>query len=219
MTTTQVKILIVDDHAIMREGLSRVLRDQYGMTIVGTAAGARSAMDQIRAHAPDVVIMDVYLGEERGIDVSRQILAEFPNIRIVVLSVELNQAVVTEALQAGVSAYVIKTNDTGELVRAIHAVMEGRTYLCPELASPIVDAYMKAVADQTIPSSTPALARGDLDLLKLIVDGKRNKEIAKELNANVKAVATRRVRLMKKLGCTSVSELTRFAIREGIVKP
>ena len=219
MTATKVKILIVDDHAIMRDGLSRVLHDQQDMVVVGTAAGAQSAMDQVLAHSPDIVIMDVNLGEERGIEVSRKILADFPATRIVVLSVESSQTFVTEALQVGVSAYVIKTNDTGELVRAIHAVMEGRTYLCPELASPIVDAYMKAVADQTIPSSNPVLTRGELDLLKLIAEGRRNKEIAKALDAKVTAVATRRVRLMKKLGCSGSSELTRFAIREGIVKP
>ena len=219
MTTTPTRILIVDDHAIMRDGLSRMLRDQSDMTIVGTAANIQSAVKQARALSPDVVIMDMLLGKERGIEASRQILAEFPNIKIVVLSVESDQRLVTEALQVGVAAYVTKTHAPEELIRAIHAVLDGRTYLCPELAAPIVDSYMKALANQTIPSSGPVLAPGELTLLKLIAEGKRNKDIAETLGAGVTTIATRRVRLMKKLGCSSASELTRYAIREGIVKP
>jgi DNA-binding NarL/FixJ family response regulator len=216
---SQARILIVDDHRIVCEGLCRMLQEQPDMAVIGVAANARSAMDQIRARSPDVVIMDMYLGEEYGIQVSQQILAEFPGIRIVVLSVESNQTVVIEALQAGVLGYVTKADDTSELVRAIRSVMDGRTYLCPELASSIVAAYMKAVADQTIPSSNPELATGELNLLKLIAEGKRNKEIARVLDAGTKTVATRRLRLMKKLGCSSSSELTRYAIREGLMKP
>jgi DNA-binding NarL/FixJ family response regulator len=211
--------MIVDDHAIMREGLRRMLGDQEDMVVVGSAGNGRLAMKQIGTLAPDVVVMDMYLGEERGIDIARQILVQLPQTKIVMLSVEMNQAIVTEALQAGVSAYVAKTNTTDELVRAIHTVMDGRIYLCPELASPIVDAYMKTVSGLTVTPSKPTLSPAESDLLKLIVSGKRNKEIAEALGVCINTAGTRRARLMRKLNCSTVSELTRFAVREGIVQP
>jgi DNA-binding NarL/FixJ family response regulator len=217
MNLNEVRILLVDDHAIMREGLRQVLREQEHLTVVGEACNGQSALDQVRALSPDVVVLDLHLGGENGIEVSRRILADFPAVKIVVLSADSNLALVTEALQAGVSAYVVKDNASDELIRAIRSVMDQRTYLCPEVASVVVANYMKALADKTIPASKPLLSDRERQLLKLVAGGKRNKEIAETLGVGLKSVETYRSRLMKKLGCASPSELTRYAIREGIV--
>jgi DNA-binding NarL/FixJ family response regulator len=161
--------------------------------------------------------MDILLSGENGIELSREILAEFPSVKIVALSSESHLKLVHKALQAGISAYVIKASAPEELLRAIAAVMNYRIYLCPEVASEVVTDYMNVMNGTVIPVSKPNLTNREQGVLKLVAEGKRNKEIAEALEINVKSVETYRSRLMKKLGCASASELTRYAIREGIV--
>lgn len=219
MTAPKAKVLLVDDHAMIRAGLCRMLQEQEGIAVVGEAADGQSALDQIRAHSPQVVVMDVHLGHEHGIAAVRRILAEFPDVRIVVLSVDSSLPVVTEALQAGVLAYVIKDNEPAELLRAIEAVMDRRTYFCQEAATVVMGDYMKTLANKTFSSARPVFTDRQRRLLELVAAGRRNKEIAEVLGIGLKAAETGRLRLMKKLGCSSASELTRYAIREGILPP
>lgn len=217
--TTEVRIFLVDDHAMVRDGLRQVLRNQAGMMVVGEAGNGRLALDQIRALVPQVVIMDLHMAEGGGIAASRLILAEFPKIKIIVLSSDSKLALVTEALQAGASAYVLKENASDELVRAIRAVMDHRMYLCPELASAVLGNYMGTISDKAIPSSKPLLTDRERQLLILVAAGKRNKEIAEILGVTLKSAETFRSRLMKKLNCASSNELSRYAFREGIAQP
>jgi two-component system, NarL family, response regulator NreC len=219
MTATNATVLLVDDHAMMRAGLRRLLQEQEGIAVVGEADSGPSAFDQVRALGPQVVVMDVHLAAENGNATARRILAEFPNVRIVVLSADSSPPVITEALQAGVSAYVTKENDPAELVYAIQAVMDRRTYFCREASAVVMGDYMKTLAGKTFSSAKPVLTDRQRRLLELVAGGKRNKEIAEVLGMGVKAAETSRLRLMKKLGCTSVSELTRYAIREGLIVP
>jgi two-component system, NarL family, response regulator NreC len=219
MNEEQVRILLVDDHAMLRQGLRSLIGSQEGLAIVGEASSMQAALEKVRALSPHVVIMDIHLAAENGIEVSRQILVEFPSIKIVVLSGDPDLALVTQALQAGVSAYVLKDNELPELIRAIHAVMDHQTYLSQEVASVVVTDYLRAMEGRTIPATKPILTDRERHLLKLVAGGARNKEIAEALSVGVKSVETYRSRLMKKLGCTSANELTRYAIREGIVSP
>jgi two-component system, NarL family, response regulator NreC len=216
MNANAVSILLVDDHAMVREGLRRVLQDQKGMTVVGEASCSQSALEQIRTLAPEVVVMDIHLKGENGIATSRRILDEFPSIKIIVLSADASSALITEALLAGISAYVIKENSSDELIRAVRSVMDHRTYLSPEVASVVVGNYVKSLSNLSITASKPLLTDRERQLLKLVAEGKRNKEIAELLKVRVKSVETYRARLTKKLGCANTSELIRYAIREGI---
>lgn len=217
MTKIHAKVFIVVDHAMMREGLRRILQEQDGITVVGEAANSQLALDQIRALSPQVVVMDMHL--EHGTAVARRVLEEFPDVRIVVLSADSSLPVVTKALQAGVSAYVITKNDPAELVHAIQAVMNRRTYFCQEVAAVVIGDYMKILANETFSPAKPVLTDRQRRLLELVAGGKRNKEIAELLGIGVKSAETSRLRLMKKLGCSGASELTRYAIREGIMSP
>jgi DNA-binding NarL/FixJ family response regulator len=216
MNPKEIKILLVDDHAMLRHGLGRLIGEQRGLLVVGEAASGQTALEQVRALSPHVVVMDIHLGAENGIEVSRRILAEFPAVKIVVLSADSDLAVVTKALQVGVSAYVSKESGSPELIRAIQAVMDHRIHLSPEVSSVLVRDYMKALGQKTIPASKPILTDRERRLLKLVAEGARNKAIAEALNVGVKSVETYRSRLMRKLGCASANELTRYALREGI---
>jgi len=216
MNSKEIRILLVDDHAMLRHGLRKLIGEQEGLMVVGEAASSQAALEQIRALSPQVVIMDIHLAAENGIEVSGRILAEFPTLKIVVLSADSDLAIVTEALQVGVSGYVTKVSGPAELIRAIEAVMDHRIYLSQEVSSVLVRDYMKTLGGKTIPASKPILTDRERHLLKLVAEGARNKEIAEALNVGVKSVETYRSRLMKKLGCASANELTRYALREGI---
>jgi DNA-binding NarL/FixJ family response regulator len=216
MSTKTIKIVLVDDHTIMRKGLHSLIQQRDGLAVIGEAANGHEALDLIRSLSPDIAVMDVLLQEEDGIELSKRILAEHPKVRIIVLSSESDLKRVTEALQAGVSGYVVKTSSAEELMRAIAIVMDHRIYLCPEIASQVVNDYMNVLGMTTVAAAKPVLTERERSLLKLVAAGKRNKEIAEALGVAVKSVETYRSRLMKKLGCFSASELTRYAIREGI---
>lgn len=216
MNVEEVRILLVDDHEMMRKGLHSLIHGRNGVRIVGEAASRQEALQLVRSLSPAVIVMDILLGGENGIEVSRQILAEFPSIKIIALSSESHLKLIHEALQAGVSAYITKSAAPEELMRAIAVVLDHRVYLCPEVANEVVNDYMNVLGMTTIPAAKPTLTDRERGLLKLVAEGKRNKEIAEALNIGVKSVETYRSRLMKKLGCASANELTRYAIREGI---
>lgn len=215
MDATELKILLVDDHQMMREGVRRVLAEQPGFRVVAEAATGQTALDLMRAAAPDVVIMDLHLPGEDGIAITARIRSEFPGVRIVVLSADTDLATVQRALQIGVSGYIAKNGAPEELVRAIREAADQRVYLCREVASVVVQDYMKLVINRSAPLK-PALSERERALLTLVAEGKRNKEIAEALQIGVKSVETYRSRLMRKLNCASTAELTRYAIREGI---
>lgn len=217
MDVNETKIILVDDHVLVRKGLSNLIAERQGFLVVGETGSGQEALQLVRTLMPDVVVMDILLGQENGIEISRQILAEFPSVKIVILSSELQLSVIRESLQAGVSAYVIKTAAPEELLLAIAAAMDNRLYLCPQVASEVLNDYMNMMKVTTIPALKPILTDRERHLLKLVAEGKRNKEIADALNVGVKSVETYRSRLMKKLGCTSSSELVRYAIKEKII--
>lgn len=213
--TREIRILLVDDHEILRKGLILMVQDQPGTLVVGEAADGRTALELAGTLGPDVVIMDVHLPDTNGIEVSRQILARHPRIKIIALSADPNLAVVSQALQAGILAYLTKVNGPEQLHEAIRTVLDHRVFLGPEVASLVLEDYMRNAGVE--PSSPrPRLSARERQVLKLVAEGKRNKETAETLGIGVKSVETYRSRLMRKLGCNSTAELTRYAVREGI---
>lgn len=215
MNSTEIKVLLVDDHQILRQGLRLMLTQQPGFRVVGETATCETVQELVRTSRPDVVVMDIHLAGGNGIEASRQVLAEFPEVKIVILSADADLPLVHQALQAGVSAYLTKDGPQEELVRALRVVVDHRMYLSPEIASVLVPDYLKMVVNSSAPA-VPVLTDRERTLLKLIAAGKRNKEIADALQVGVKSVEAYRTRVMRKLNCSSAADLIRYAIREGL---
>lgn len=209
------RILVVDDHPIVRSGLRRDLERREGWSVVGEAAGGEAALASVRQLTPDLVIMDVHLGVQSGLAVSRQILEEFPFVKILVFSADASRVLVDEALQIGILGYILKASDSEEVIRAVQMAMEGRLYLCPEVASSVFDDYKKMLVDKS--SGKPQLTERERAVLRLIAEGHANKNVADKLHVSIKAVEKTRARIMIKLGYHSVAELARYAVREGLV--
>lgn len=216
MIDRPLQILLVEDHAVLRRGLRLLLEKLPGIGGVREAGHCLAALEQIAAAPPDLVILDVHLPEINGIEGARRILARQPGLKVMMLSGDSDIALILDALRAGAVGYVIKENSPEELASAIQAVMAGKAYFSPEVAAAIAR-YCRENPDGLKPGSVmPSLSEHEKRLLRLIAQGKRNKEIAVTLNVTTKSVEAYRSRLMTKLHCATPAELTRFAIREGI---
>jgi DNA-binding NarL/FixJ family response regulator len=210
----RLRLLLIDDHKMVRAGLRSLLQSLYPDATLAEAGGCPSALEEMAANPPDIVIMDSQLPEIDGIEGTRRILARYPGVKVIILSGDCNASRILGALQAGASAYVVMENSPDELERAIRAVMAGKGYFSPEVAASIAR-YCRENPVAPV-GSTPPLSDREKRILQLIAQGKRSKEMAVLLNVATKSVEVYRSRLMSKLGCASSVELTRFAIREGI---
>ncbi|HLP76768.1 MAG TPA: response regulator transcription factor [Candidatus Paceibacterota bacterium] len=218
MTNSSLNILLVEDHHMVRQGVRRMIESESGMTIVGEASDGRTALRLASELKPDLVVMDVHLANENGIEFGRQIAANCPQTKIIALSSDVDPKTAVRALRAGFSGYVIKENEVEELISALRAVADGKFHLCPLISSDVTQCLLdSAEDDETI--GQPELTERERSLLVMVAEGKRGKEIADILQVNPKSIETYRSRLMKKLNCASIADLTRYAIREGIVKP
>jgi DNA-binding NarL/FixJ family response regulator len=219
MTKGKIKILLVDNQQMARQGLQLLIAARPGLTVVGEASCARSAMEQIKASAPHVVLMATEPATHASsLESARPMLAKFPSLKIIALSSESELSFALQALHAGVSGYVVKKHGVEELFRAIHTVMDYDLYLSPEVSAAAIKGLMKSYLGQHPARAGVILSARERSLLQMIAGGKRNKEIAAEMKMSIKSVETYRFRLMKKLGCAGVAELVRYAIREGIVQ-
>ena len=211
-----IKLVLADDHALMREGLKAMIEKEQGMTVIGEAADGKTTVDLVRKLSPHVVVMDVAMPDLNGIEATRKITKAHPAIKVVALSGHVNQHFVREMFAAGASAYILKQTACDELIRAIRDVMTGKKYLSSGVARGVVDAYL----DRSQPSSkTPAfvtLTDREREILQMIAEGKSTKDIGGTIEVSVKTVETHRRNIMEKLNLHSVAELTKYAIREGI---
>ena len=209
------RVLIVDDHPLVRDGLRLLIDGQSDMEVVGEAVDGPTALDTTDRVLPDVIIMDVEMPGGSGIDVLGDVLAAHPNIKVLMLSAFPDPGYVTKSVRAGASGYLIKGDAPSEIVKAIRAAVNGHTFMCPEATSVLVSALKDSLAGQK-PRQRPLMSGREREVLILVAEGLRTKEIAARLNIGVKSVDTYRARLMKKLECGSTAELVRYAIREGL---
>lgn len=210
-----VKILLVDDHKMFRQGLCSLLEEQSGMEVVGEAEDGAAAIQLARKLKPDVIIMDVDMPGMNGIDATRRISLEMPDIKLAALSTYLKKAFIIEMLRAGASAYILKEWAFAKLVEAVNTIMAGEIYLCSKAASIIVDDYVRS--RQGIDGLSDTLLTGrELEILKLLAEGKPSKEIALIIDVSAKTVDACRRQIMQKLNVNNLAELVKYAVREGL---
>ena len=210
-----VKVILADDHRIMREGLRSLLEREDGIEVVGEAGDGRTTVELARRLQPDVVVMDISMPDLNGVEATRQISSEYPGIRVLALSMHSDKRFVAGVLGAGASGYLLKDCALDELVRAIRVVVAGQIYLSPGIAGTVVQGYMSRLQKMEAPAFASLTPR-EREVLQLIAEGKTMKEIAGMLTVSVKTAETHRQQIMKKLDIRSVAELTKYAVREGL---
>lgn len=210
-----IRIIIADDHEIMREGLRNLINKQPGMEVIAEAEDGRMAVDLVRELTPDVVIMDIAMPVLNGIEATRQIMSDFPNIKIIALSMHSDRRFLANMLGAGASGYLLKNCAFKELIYAIQSVMSNQIYLSPAIVSIVIDDYVHHLSSADV-SNPSVLTPREREVLQLLAEGKTTKEIASCLNVSVTTIDTHRKNIMEKLGYHNIADLIKFAIREGI---
>jgi DNA-binding NarL/FixJ family response regulator len=210
-----IRVLLVDDHAIIREGLRSLLEKQPEMEVVADTDDGRKAFDLVRELLPDIIIMDITMRGLNGIEATRQIIDEFPTVKVIALSIHSKRRYVADMLSAGAAGYILKECLFDELVQAIKAVAAGGRYLSPRIADVVVSDYVKRLS-ATAESPFEALTSREREVLQLVAEGKSTKQIALDLHLSTKTIEANRRQIMEKLNIHSVAELTKYAVREGL---
>ena len=210
-----VRVLLADDHGIIRQGLHSLLEKEPDVEIVSEAKDGREALGLVREMAPDVVVMDITMPNLNGVDATRRIISEFPKVKVIALSIHSNRRFVSEMLKAGASGYVLKECLFDELACAIRAVAGGGSYLSPRITGIVLDDYVGHLSAES-GSPLSVLTEREREVLQLLAEGKNTKQIALELHVSTKTIEANRRQLMEKLNVCSVAELTKYAIREGL---
>ncbi len=208
-------VMIVDDHQIVRDGLKAILHNEEGIGVIAEADNGRSALQLIKELNPEIVIMDIAMPDMNGIDATRRISSEYPDIKVLILSMHHDKRMVIEVFNAGARGYLLKECASDELLRAIRTIQQGETYLSPKISSIVVKGLVKQQHGE-IPSEIFSLSSREREVLQLLAEGKSMKEIAFTLDVSIKTVEAFRKRLMDKLKVNSIAELTKIAIREGL---
>jgi len=208
----RIRILLADDHAVVRQGFKMILGAQPDMEIVGEAGNGREALELAETLKPDIVVMDVAMPELNGIEATRRMASNTPHARVVALSMHKDSVYVREILRAGARGYLLKDSVAADLVSAVRAVAAGEGYLSPAVSNAVLDDYRKHVTDPI-----DLLTSREREVLQMLAEGKTNKEIAGVLNLSVYTVDAHRGRIMEKLNLHSINELVRFAVRKGLI--
>ena len=208
-----MRVLLVDDHQMVREGLRAILERDEGCTVVGEAASGREAVQLARSLKPDVIVMDVAMSDLNGIEATRQILASMPGARIVALSSHSDRRYVKAILGAGACGYVLKANAYDELHRAVEAAARGNKYLCADVTDHVIES---ALGHGVSGSAYEILGSREVEVLQLLAEGLTSSEIAARMRIATSTVETHRRNIMRKLNLHSIAELTKYAVREGV---
>jgi DNA-binding NarL/FixJ family response regulator len=211
----KIRVLLADDHKIVRDGLRALIDHRDDMQVVAEAETGREALHLARKHHPDIVVMDISMPDLNGMDATRLILEENPGLKVVALSMHSDRQYVDGMLRAGVSGYLLKDCAAGELIQCIHIVRADRICLSPGIAGFLVDQYLRKDRCDP-PDAGPQLSDREREVLQLIAEGRSTRDIADLLHISVKTVETHRKNIMQKAGLHSVAELTKLAIRQGL---
>jgi DNA-binding NarL/FixJ family response regulator len=214
---SNIRVLLADDHTVMRSGLRLLLERQGDLTVMGEAADGRQAVDMAAAGNPDVVVMDIAMPQLNGVEATRQIVTRNPNTAIVILSMHSDESYVIRSLKAGARAYLLKDSAEADLISAIHAIIEGKSFFSPGVRRLLKEDYMRELADMGAEDTYELLTNREREVLQLVAEGKSNKEVANLLNLSLYTVETHRTHILQKLNLHSVPELILYAVRKGII--
>ncbi len=214
-----IRILLADDHTIVRQGLARLIQDQAGLEIVGEALNGRMAIDQALALKPDVVIMDIAMPVLNGIEAAKRIKRQLPNTKVIILSMYGHEHHIGELLEAGISGYLLKDSSGRDIVMAIESAMKGETFLSPSVSKVLVDRYLSLRKISPREERYKQLSNREREVFQLLAEGHSTKEIADMLCVSVSTVKTHRLKIMEKLQVETNAQLLYFAIQLGLVAP
>lgn len=216
MTTTPIRVLLVDDHALVRAGIRSLLGAMTDVSVVGEAASGEEALALAESARPDVVLMDIAMKGMTGLEAAARLRGLMPEVRVVILSMHSGEEYVLQALRAGAAGYLLKDAATGELELALRSVIRGESWFSPAVSRQVVEGYAQRVDGEQAVEPLTARQR---EVLALVAAGKSTKEIAYALNLSVKTIETHRAQIMERLGIRDVPGLVRYALRIGLVRP
>ena len=211
----KTRVLLADDHVMMRGGLRMLLEQNAELAVVGEAEDGRETVRLAKKLSPDVVVMDIAMPDMNGIEATRQIIAEHPGIKVIALSMHSDRHFVSEMLKAGATAYLLKQCAVDELITAIKTVLKNQTYISPCISGVVVDQFVRN-SSKSESTAFSHLTDREREVLQLMAEGKTTKEIAFQLHLSIKTIETHRMKVMEKLNIHTVAELTKYAIREGL---
>ena len=213
----QIRILLADDHTVMRRGLRLLIESQPEFSVVAEASDGRQAVQQAEATMPDVAVMDIAMPNLSGIEAAQRIATAQPNTAIVILSMHSDEGYVLRALKVGAKGYLLKDTAEGDLIEAIKAVHQGKTFFSPEISKMLVEDYVREIRTRGAEDTYDLLTSREREILQLLAERKSNKEIALALNLSVYTIETHRRNLHEKLNLHSLAELIMYAVRKGII--
>lgn len=212
-----IRVLIADDHGLVRAGIRALLEKHASMEVVDEASNGNQALQMVEKHRPNIVLMDIGMPEVNGLEAVRQVARDFPEVRCIILSMHADEEHVWQALQAGAAGYLVKGCSLEELELAVKSVAQGETYLSPQVSGPVIKEYVRRTSNHGSESGDSLTPR-QRQTLQLIAEGKTTKQIALILNLSVKTVESHRAQLMKRVGVQDIASLVRFAIKIGLVE-
>ncbi len=218
MTNQTIRVLIADDHAVVREGIRQVLSPKHGFEVVAEAENSAQTLALMRDHEPDIVLLDITMPGKSGLDITSDLRSEFPDIPVLMLTMHDRGEYVLEAVRAGAKGYVLKDALPNQLRQAVRTVVEGQEYFSEETSSKLSDALRTEIAHERKRSSLGALTSREQEVLQLVANGSTSKEIGASLNISPRTVESHRENIMRKLDIRSIAQLTRFAIEVGLVE-
>jgi DNA-binding NarL/FixJ family response regulator len=214
----RIRILLADDHTVVRQGLRKLLEERPDWEVIAEAGDGREAVRLTEQHKPDVAILDVAMPLLNGIEATRQITKRAPATRVLILSMHADEAYVTQILQAGATGYLLKDSADVDLLKAVSEAAQGRSFFSPAIARVMLDDYVRQLADKGVTDRYESLSGREREIFQLIAEARTNKEIAALLNVSPSTVETHRAHIMEKLDLHSAAEIVLYAVRRGVIR-